>query len=86
MTFHFFALVITSCDFEFGLCNDWQQSTSDVFDWTLHSGQTLTLFTGPDGDHTTGGGNKKKITNSVIIYLFSSLFVLLFVCLFVDLF
>ena len=83
----FFALVITSCDFEFGLCNGWQQSTSDVFDWTLHSGQTLTLFTGPDGDHTTGGGNKINLLISLLfICLFSFLFVFLFVCFFVGLF
>ena len=53
-------LVSTSCDFDRGLCDDWQQSYSDVFDWTLHTGSTGSSDTGPDYDHTSGSG--KKIT------------------------
>ncbi|XP_078370268.1 uncharacterized protein LOC144653914 isoform X2 [Oculina patagonica] len=56
--------VSTSCDFEGGLCNGWQQSSSDVFDWTQHTGSTLTLFTGPDYDHTTGSGFYMYIESS----------------------
>ncbi len=28
-------LIMTSCDFDRGLCSDWQQSSSGVFNWTL---------------------------------------------------
>ncbi|KAM9718846.1 MAM and LDL-receptor class A domain-containing protein 1 [Menidia menidia] len=40
------------CDFEESSCN-WQQMTSDNFDWVRHSGHTANPNTGPDGDHTT---------------------------------
>lgn len=40
------------CDFEEGSCN-WQQATSDDFDWIKHSGSTLNPNTGPESDHTT---------------------------------
>ncbi|XP_078351329.1 MAM and LDL-receptor class A domain-containing protein 1-like [Oculina patagonica] len=48
--------VATSCDFDSGLCSGWQQSNSDVFDWTSHTGSTLSSNTGPDYDHTSGSG------------------------------
>ncbi|CAG5126619.1 unnamed protein product, partial [Candidula unifasciata] len=41
------------CNFELGLCT-WTQDTMDDLDWTLHSGQTPTLNTGPNVDHSTG--------------------------------
>ncbi|KAL9986068.1 hypothetical protein ACROYT_G000138 [Oculina patagonica] len=50
------SLVATSCDFDSGLCSGWQQSNSDVFDWTSHTGSTLSSNTGPDYDHTSGSG------------------------------
>uniref|UniRef100_A0AAQ5YK66 MAM domain-containing protein n=1 Tax=Amphiprion ocellaris TaxID=80972 RepID=A0AAQ5YK66_AMPOC len=40
------------CDFEEGSCN-WQQQTTDDFDWLRHSGYTHNPNTGPDSDHTT---------------------------------
>ncbi|XP_038573588.1 MAM and LDL-receptor class A domain-containing protein 1 [Micropterus salmoides] len=40
------------CDFEEGSCN-WQQQTTDDFDWVRQSGSTLNPNTGPDSDHTT---------------------------------
>ncbi|XP_074544676.1 MAM and LDL-receptor class A domain-containing protein 1 [Halichoeres trimaculatus] len=40
------------CDFEEGSCN-WQQQTSDDFDWIRQSGPTFNPNTGPDSDHTT---------------------------------
>ncbi|XP_056247108.1 MAM and LDL-receptor class A domain-containing protein 1 [Seriola aureovittata] len=40
------------CDFEEGSCN-WQQQTTDDFDWVRQSGSTHNPNTGPDGDHTT---------------------------------
>ncbi|KAL9986055.1 hypothetical protein ACROYT_G000121 [Oculina patagonica] len=48
--------VSKSCDFDSGLCDGWQQSFSDVFDWTWHTGSTLSSNTGPDYDHTSGSG------------------------------
>ncbi|XP_078349649.1 uncharacterized protein LOC144634540 isoform X2 [Oculina patagonica] len=45
---------LTSCDFDVGLCSDWQQSTSDVFNWTRNRGLTPPYSTGPSSDHTTG--------------------------------
>uniref|UniRef100_A0A3Q3FG89 MAM domain-containing protein n=1 Tax=Labrus bergylta TaxID=56723 RepID=A0A3Q3FG89_9LABR len=41
-----------SCDFEEGSCN-WQQQTTDDFDWVRQSGHTFNPNTGPDSDHTT---------------------------------
>ncbi|XP_058498690.1 MAM and LDL-receptor class A domain-containing protein 2 isoform X1 [Solea solea] len=40
------------CDFEEGTCN-WQQHTTDDFDWIRESGSTHNPNTGPDTDHTT---------------------------------
>nr|XP_020490862.1 MAM and LDL-receptor class A domain-containing protein 1-like isoform X1 [Labrus bergylta] len=40
------------CDFEEGSCN-WQQQTTDDFDWVRQSGHTFNPNTGPDSDHTT---------------------------------
>ncbi|XP_042354379.1 MAM and LDL-receptor class A domain-containing protein 1-like [Plectropomus leopardus] len=40
------------CDFEEGSCN-WQQETTDDFDWVRQSGSTHNPNTGPDSDHTT---------------------------------
>uniref|UniRef100_A0AAQ6ITE1 MAM domain-containing protein n=3 Tax=Anabas testudineus TaxID=64144 RepID=A0AAQ6ITE1_ANATE len=40
------------CDFEEGSCN-WQQETTDNFDWVRLSGFTHNPNTGPDNDHTT---------------------------------
>ncbi|XP_021347692.1 MAM and LDL-receptor class A domain-containing protein 1-like isoform X2 [Mizuhopecten yessoensis] len=49
--------VNASCDFETDLCG-WTQDTipADDFDWTLNSGPTASVDTGPSGDHTTGTG------------------------------
>ncbi|XP_071348966.1 MAM and LDL-receptor class A domain-containing protein 2 isoform X2 [Trachinotus anak] len=40
------------CDFEEGSCN-WQQQTTDDFDWFRQSGSAHNPNTGPDSDHTT---------------------------------
>jgi len=55
------ALASTSCNFDNGLCCDWQQSIADVFDWTINTGSTGSSNTGPDYDHTSGLGKKKII-------------------------
>ena len=47
---------VTSCNFDYSLCYGWQQSYSDVFDWTRNSGSTSSSSTGPSSDHTTGYG------------------------------
>ncbi|XP_014769779.1 MAM and LDL-receptor class A domain-containing protein 2 [Octopus bimaculoides] len=41
------------CDFEEGRCG-WLQDHTDEFDWTRHSLDTDTKYTGPSSDHTYG--------------------------------
>ena len=50
--------VVADCDFDNGvLCDTLRQvSGSDNFDWSIARGSTRTSDTGPNGDHTTGGG------------------------------
>ncbi|XP_068681521.1 MAM and LDL-receptor class A domain-containing protein 2-like isoform X3 [Montipora foliosa] len=40
-----------SCNFENGLCAEWSQSSTDDFNWTLHSGSTASSSTGPSLGH-----------------------------------
>ncbi|KFQ64136.1 IgGFc-binding protein, partial [Phaethon lepturus] len=42
-----------SCTFDVDFC-EWEQATSDNFDWIRHKGPTPTPNTGPSHDHTTG--------------------------------
>ncbi|XP_010571424.1 PREDICTED: zonadhesin-like, partial [Haliaeetus leucocephalus] len=44
-----------SCTFDVDFC-EWEQATSDDFDWIRHKGPTPTPNTGPSHDHTTGDG------------------------------
>ncbi|XP_009998802.1 PREDICTED: IgGFc-binding protein-like [Chaetura pelagica] len=44
-----------SCTFDVDFCQ-WEQATSDDFDWIRHKGPTPTPDTGPSEDHTTGDG------------------------------
>ncbi|XP_020369049.2 MAM and LDL-receptor class A domain-containing protein 1-like [Rhincodon typus] len=53
------------CDFEHGLC-DWEQSTTDDFDWVLHRYQTASRETGPKRDHTKG---QCKVQGGHYLYL-----------------
>ncbi|TWW70868.1 MAM and LDL-receptor class A domain-containing protein 1 [Takifugu flavidus] len=39
------------CNFEFDMCS-WRQCQQDDFDWLIKAGSTLTVGTGPTGDHT----------------------------------
>lgn len=39
------------CNFEFDMCS-WRQDRRDDFDWLIKAGSTLTVGTGPSGDHT----------------------------------
>lgn len=39
------------CNFEFDMCS-WSQCQQDDFDWLVKAGSTLTVGTGPTGDHT----------------------------------
>ncbi|XP_015762664.1 PREDICTED: uncharacterized protein LOC107341715 isoform X3 [Acropora digitifera] len=45
-----------SCNFDFGLCPGWSQSTADVFNWTLGTGKTPSTDTGPSSEHTSESG------------------------------
>lgn len=40
------------CTFDDGTLCSWANSAGNQFDWLLHSGQTPTINTGPDGDHS----------------------------------
>ena len=63
------SLVSASCNFDSGrLCDGWQQSSSDVFDWTLNTGPTETSDTGPDSDHTSGKGTKNPPSFSLFCF------------------
>ena len=66
------ALASTSCSFDNGLCCDWQQSITDVFDWTINTGSTGSLNTGPDHDHTSGLGKKTKTSTAIDLNEFSA--------------
>ncbi|XP_071486324.1 MAM and LDL-receptor class A domain-containing protein 1-like [Diadema antillarum] len=44
-----------SCAFD-TMCG-WTHDSSDQFDWTIYSGPTASLNTGPSRDHTTGSGS-----------------------------
>ncbi|KAL9953484.1 hypothetical protein ACROYT_G040907 [Oculina patagonica] len=55
---------VTSCNFDTGWCSGWQQSDSDVFDWTRQKGPSLSSNTGPSSDHTSGTGYYMYIETS----------------------
>lgn len=40
------------CTFDDGTLCSWTNAGTNQFDWLLHTGQTPTLNTGPDGDHS----------------------------------
>lgn len=40
------------CNFEHGICPTWFNEKTDDFDWSLSSSRTMTVGTGPLGDHT----------------------------------
>lgn len=68
------ALATTSCNFDSGLCCDWQQSIADVFDWTINTGSTLSSNTGPDYDHTSGLGKAVTIIRLLPLILINFTF------------
>ena len=43
------------CNFDYGLCSGWKQSSSDDFDWTLAYGSTPSSSTGPTHGHGGSG-------------------------------
>ena len=56
MIFNMVATVLVStldCDFDVNKCT-WCQGDADDFDWTRHTGPTVSDDTGPNADHTTG--------------------------------
>ena len=50
-----------SCNFDYGLCHGWSQSSSDIFDWRRQRGSTSSSNTGPSSDHTTGNGTYNTV-------------------------
>ena len=57
------------CSFDNGLCSEWNQSSSDDFDWTLSSGSTPSASTGPSSGQ---GGSGKIYLNWFFLVLISS--------------
>lgn len=55
-----------SCTFDVDFC-EWEQATSDNFDWTRHKGPTPTPNTGPSHDHTTGGRNSRQYVDVFLL-------------------
>eukprot|EP00057_Strongylocentrotus_purpuratus_P027554 XP_011682028.1 PREDICTED: MAM and LDL-receptor class A domain-containing protein 1-like [Strongylocentrotus purpuratus] len=47
------ALSRNCCDFDLDLCT-FTQATTDDIDWTRWAGNTSSLYTGPENDHTIG--------------------------------
>ena len=45
-----------SCDFESQSICGWLQDRVDDFDWSVASGETVSVGTGPQFDHTQGTG------------------------------
>lgn len=54
------------CTFDINIC-EWEQATTDNFDWIRHKGPTLTPNTGPSYDHTTGGRNSKHYLAVILL-------------------
>lgn len=54
---HNFNGISGTCDFDGGFCEWINLPLGDQFDWTLNSGRTGTMFTGPQKDHTGHDGN-----------------------------
>ena len=52
------------CSFDNGLCSEWNQSSSDDFDWTLSSGSTPSASTGP----SSGQGGSGKIYSNFFFF------------------
>ncbi len=44
-----------------GTGNDWSDGTDDDFNWSVNSGSTPSVNTGPDVDHTTGNASGKYL-------------------------
>ena len=53
-----------SCNFDYGLCYGWSQSSSDIFDWTRRRGNTSSSNTGPSSDRTSGNGTYNLTLNN----------------------
>ena len=50
-----YVIISVWCNFDHGLCSEWNQSSSDDFDWTLASGSTPSTSTGPTHGHGGSG-------------------------------
>jgi hypothetical protein len=50
----YLAPTIYDCDFECNCTCNWKHDDTATYQWIVVRGSTLTVGTGPDGDHTTG--------------------------------
>ena len=55
------------CDFDNGLCGDWSHDDAGDFQWSLGSGSTPTLNTGPLSDHSGKGMHVLEGLNSFVL-------------------
>lgn len=58
------------CNFEHGLCPQWQNDPSAKIPWRLSSSHTATAGTGPLGDHTTRTSSGKCVDVAICKGLF----------------
>ena len=63
------------CDFDNGLCKDWRNDVTGDFQWSIGSGSTPSLLTGPDGDRSDKGAFwlSREHFNAVAMSLASAL-------------
>ena len=62
-----------SCNFDYGLCPGWSQSTADVFNWTRGTGSTSSSDTGPSSEHTSESGLHNAFSIGISLHSFHEL-------------
>ena len=63
-------LFSVSCNFDYGLCPGWSQSTADVFNWTRGTDNTPSTGTGPSSERTSELGLHIVFSLRISLYTF----------------